>query len=303
MCVLCTDQQLLDLERFCTQEDFSTISVDPTFNLGSFYVTPISFQNLLVQTTSQSHPVILGPILIHQTKLFRPFHYFASTLTRLNPNLVNIRAFGTDGEPELIKAFKLVFTNAVHLRCANHLRRNIKDKLHALKLKAVAGEIISDIFGKQIGNAFESGLIDSETSQSFWQLLHKAKERWNNLERSCNPSMDPSFYDWFCKHKASEIVSCAILGVRKRAGFTSLYTTNNSESINHVIKQEVEWKENKLPILIQHLKNVVDRQVGEIEKAVIGRGEWEFSKDHLDLAVAESTWFSGETWGNDTSNN
>lgn len=76
----------------------------------------------------------------------------------LNPNLVNIRAFGTDGEPELIKAFKLVFTNAVHLRCANHLRRNIKDKL---KLKAVAGEIISDIFGKQIGNGFESGLIDS----------------------------------------------------------------------------------------------------------------------------------------------
>lgn len=48
MCVLCTDQQLLDLERFCTKEDFS---VDPTFNLGSFYVTPISYQNLLVQTT------------------------------------------------------------------------------------------------------------------------------------------------------------------------------------------------------------------------------------------------------------
>lgn len=118
------------------------------------------------------------------------------------------------------------------------------------------------------------------------------------LERSCKPSMDPSFYDWFCKHKASEFVSCAILGVRKRAGFTSLYTTNNSESINHVIKQEVEWKENKLPILIQHLNNVVDRQVGEIEKAVLSRGEWKFSKDHLDLAVAEGTWFSGETWDN-----
>ena len=34
MCVLSTDQQLLDLERFCTKEEFGIISVDPTFNLG-----------------------------------------------------------------------------------------------------------------------------------------------------------------------------------------------------------------------------------------------------------------------------
>ena len=33
MCVLSTDQQLLDLERFCTKEEFCIISVDPTFNL------------------------------------------------------------------------------------------------------------------------------------------------------------------------------------------------------------------------------------------------------------------------------
>ena len=32
-------------------------------------------------------------------------------------------------------------------------------------------------------------------------------------------------------------------------------------------------------------------------------GQWQFSKDYLDLAVAESTWFSGQRWGNNTSNN
>lgn len=133
MCVLSTDQQLLDLERFCTKEEFGIISVDPTFNLGSFYVTPITYQNLLVETSSHCHPVLLGPVLIHQTKQFRPFHYFASTLTRLNPNLANIRAFGTDGEPELIKAFKVVLSNAIHLRCANHLRQNIKDFITFVK--------------------------------------------------------------------------------------------------------------------------------------------------------------------------
>ena len=36
MCVVSTDQQLLDIERFCTGESASVLSVDTTFNLGSF---------------------------------------------------------------------------------------------------------------------------------------------------------------------------------------------------------------------------------------------------------------------------
>ena len=59
----------------------------------------------MVTTSQHSHPVMLGPILVHQTMTFRPFHYFASTLIRLNPLLTNLKCFGTDGEPELIKAF------------------------------------------------------------------------------------------------------------------------------------------------------------------------------------------------------
>lgn len=47
MCILATDQQLTDLERFCTRDPFGIIGIDPTFNLGPFYVTPITYQNLL----------------------------------------------------------------------------------------------------------------------------------------------------------------------------------------------------------------------------------------------------------------
>lgn len=36
MCILTTDQQLSDMERFCTNDPFSVVSVDPTFNLGPF---------------------------------------------------------------------------------------------------------------------------------------------------------------------------------------------------------------------------------------------------------------------------
>jgi hypothetical protein len=119
MCVLATDQQLCDLARFCLGNPSSVLSIDPTFNLGPFYVTPITYHNLLVKTKNVNHPIMLGPVLIHQTKMFRPFHYFASTLIRLNSKLVDLKAFGTDGEPELIKAFSVCFPNAAHLRCMN----------------------------------------------------------------------------------------------------------------------------------------------------------------------------------------
>ena len=90
MCILASDQQLMDIERFCTGDFTSVLSIDPTFNLGPFYVTPTTYHNLLVTTKNANHPILLGPILIHQTKTFRPFHYLASTLVRLNPRLINL---------------------------------------------------------------------------------------------------------------------------------------------------------------------------------------------------------------------
>ena len=130
------------MERFCTG-DAST-----TFNLGTFYVTPTTYHNILVETNSDNNPILLGPVLIHQTKTFRPFHYFASTMIRLNPQLISLKAFGTDGESELIKAFQMCFPNSVHLRCTNHLRQNVKDKLRDLNMsQIVSKEILADIFG------------------------------------------------------------------------------------------------------------------------------------------------------------
>ena len=187
MCILATDQQLVDMERFCTGDVLSVLSVDPTFNLGAFYVTPTTYHNLLVETKDGNNPILLGPILIHQTKTFRPFHYFASTMIRLNPQLANLKAFGTDGESELIKAFQMCFPKAVHLRCTNHLRQNVKDKLHNLNVsQSVSKEILADIFGTRIGTHFESGLADAQSEAVFKKSLERLKARWNNLEKSCN---------------------------------------------------------------------------------------------------------------------
>ena len=232
---------------------------------------------------------------MHQTKTFQPFHYFASTLIHLNPKLINIRSFGTDGEPELIKAFKICFPKAIHLRCVNHLRQNIKDKLRLIGItQGDCKEFLNDIFGVQRREHFEVGLIYAEFEAIFSTALMRLKDKWNNLERSfIAQGSPPKFYDWFLKYKVSDI-TCVLPEVRKRAGMESTchFTTNTSESMNNMIKQEVQWKENKLPLLIEHLKSIVARQRSKLDKAVIGRGEWNFIYPYDCLKVPDSEWFS-----------
>lgn len=100
--------------------------------------------------------------------------------------------------------------------------------------------------------------------------LEHLKHCWNNLERSyISHCSNPQFHSWFLKYKASEIKECVLPAVRVKAGLdpTHKFTTNISESINHVIKQEVDWKENKLPVLIDHLKAITGQHDEELKKS------------------------------------
>ena len=168
----------------------------------------------------------------------------------------------------------------------------MKYKLLSLGVsQSVSSEFLADIFGVQKGSKFEH----ANSKASFDTALEHLKHRWNNLERSCISSIaDPQFYSWFLKYKAADIKACVLPSVRVNAGFDSTrkFTTNMSESINHVIKQEVDWKESKLPVLIDHLKMVVDQHVNELQKAVIARGEWKFISPYKHLQIPQAIWFS-----------
>ena len=49
--VLAEDHQIADLVRFCTSSiEFGILTVDPTFSLGQFDVTPITYRHLLLAT-------------------------------------------------------------------------------------------------------------------------------------------------------------------------------------------------------------------------------------------------------------
>ena len=63
-CILGFDWQLRDLATFCTdQQEFSLFEAHPTFNLGKFNVTVMSYQNLkVIDRTSGKHPTMIRPL-------------------------------------------------------------------------------------------------------------------------------------------------------------------------------------------------------------------------------------------------
>ena len=112
-----------DVERFCTGTSSSVLSIDRTFNLGPFvsHQRPTTIYLLRQQEVTILH-ILLGTILIKKHS-----YYLVSTLIRLNR--LELKAYGTDGEPELIKAFGIYFPEAIHLRCTNHHDETSKKKI------------------------------------------------------------------------------------------------------------------------------------------------------------------------------
>lgn len=68
--VLASNVQLAEIKKFCTEEVmFTVMQIDPTFNLGPYECTPVSYQNLLLERKSTGKPpVFVGPVLIHYKK-------------------------------------------------------------------------------------------------------------------------------------------------------------------------------------------------------------------------------------------
>ena len=288
LCVLSTDLQLKQVQLCCTDpECFSILSVDPTFNLGSFFVTPLVFlQKAFVSKRTGKSPIFLGPILIHQRMNTEAYSYFTYQLQILLPSLRGIKAFGTDGEVALANAFENAFPKALHLRCLKHFRDNIESKLKSLNLEPTScEEILADIFGTADSEQTQLGLVDAVDPSDFGTKLNALQERWNNFEISGKMvvclevnSSEPEFYNWFVSEKSSVVRNNMIQSVRKEAKLAGdppeKFYTNASECINNVLKLKVDRKLQSLTEFVDHAQELVSVYEKNIERAFSQRGDW-----------------------------
>ena len=74
--VLASDQQLVDVERFCCKSPFCVLTIDPTFSLGDFDVTPTTYRHLLlVSKRTGKPPVMIGPTMVHYSSTYKFFAF------------------------------------------------------------------------------------------------------------------------------------------------------------------------------------------------------------------------------------
>lgn len=107
-CVLALDDQLKNVVRFCTNPRASSVfGIDPTFNLGKFYVTLTTFTYTQVTNKATNvSPTFFGPMFVHTEKSYESYYQFFSTLVKLETRIVDIVAVGTDGEAAIVQALK-----------------------------------------------------------------------------------------------------------------------------------------------------------------------------------------------------
>jgi len=106
--VLGSSTQFQNLKTYCTSELVASIlTVDPTFNIGKYSVTPVTYQDLLlVSKRTGEHPICIGPILISQNLTKEVYTDFVYCIQKNCPGLKEeLRAFGTDGEKPLEQSF------------------------------------------------------------------------------------------------------------------------------------------------------------------------------------------------------
>ena len=297
MMVLAFDWILDDVVRFCTVPgNFSVLSVDPTFSLGSFDVTVTTYGHLMLnpKDKSFSHPTMIGPLFVHVRKDFSAYHFFASSLVSLRHELHQLQSFGSDGEAALVKAFSTVFFKASHLRCFLHFRENIERKLSELNIpKETAKESVKDVFGCVA--SCQKGLVDARDGVELGDMFSSTKQIWNEREKFSSP---PVFYTWFGDH-CLDVVRCSMLAsVREEAGLGSPpepFYTNAVESKNNILKQHLHRKSSSLPEFVEGMKTLLQQQYQEIQKAVPSMGEYRIASKYLHLAYDHQKWFKMST--------
>jgi len=125
--ILHTDEQLLDVKRFCCSAPAGQTTVlasDKTFNLTEVHVTMAVYKNLaLCREGTHKHPIMTGPIFVHGTSDYDTYSVFFDYLKRKLRQCSSQPVLGSDDEKAMRKAMKDAFPYAGSLVCERHFKK------------------------------------------------------------------------------------------------------------------------------------------------------------------------------------
>ena len=268
---LYTAQQITDIKRFCCRENGTVLSIDKTYNLGEFFVTPTVYKDLSVvrRTPLTGHPICIGPTFIHTNSTAKTYSsFFHDIADNLSDQEISLLTIGTDEEPAFKNAIRRCFNGATHVLCTRHLKQNanryMEDEVGIPSRDRQ--ELLNKIFGRD-------GLIDSKDIdvQNFrLSYIH------DFIDKIDNSSSEKTFRKYF-DDRLYPLIHSNVIGPVRRGKINANWTNNNSESANHVLKAAASWKARDLPSFIDMWKKIIEGEAFERERAVRGAGNFKLS--------------------------
>ena len=311
--ILGTDVMCRDLARFSTSEELShPISIDPTFNMGQFEVTPVVYKHLfLTSKRTRNSPIFLGPTMIHHRKDFETYKVLSSTCVASIKGLEKCKGYITDGEEALDRAWKTDLTKATHLRCVKHFKGNCKQKLNEIGIRERKNQkfFLEKVFGAPEKS---EGIVDAEDKRDVKQRLDSCKDALDKEEievlqkkNDYQPKFSKYLFD-----KQNMIGKTMTLKSRRDAGMPTDRNgkpirpyTNTSESMNNVMAQAKlnylranNKRQNEGLSKLEFTKNVFEeihnKEQEELKMAVCGLSEeYELADAAAHLTIPVDTWF------------
>ena len=268
-------EQIEDLSRFCFSGSVAkntVIGIDKTFNLTNFHVTATTFINLsLLRQSTNDHSIFIGPILIHGNSTRKNFNEFFSILSNELSDTVSPPIFGTDEETAMRNAIKHCFPTSKLLTCTRHLKENTARNLR-ISTEQIQKEIIHKISGSGGLSSSSNDLVfdirKCEISDFIQQHTPSFTHYFNNLAAMIKENIDISTH----------------------ANIDMNWTNNNSESINHVLKQSINWKPKPVTELVDEIHNLVKMQYREMDRAFLGLGNYVLAPEYSHYKITQSTW-------------
>jgi len=68
------------------------------------------------------------------------------------------------------------------------------------------------------------------------------------------------------------------------------WTNNNCESVNHVLKQAIDWKAQPLTDLVNTLHDIVKAQYRELERCLFGMGDFKLCEEFRHFCLTPTAW-------------
>ena len=74
-----------------------------------------------------------------------------------------------------------------------------------------------------------------------------------------------------------------------------MWTHNNSELLNHVLKQAIDWKSQPLLDIVNILTKIIKTQFKDLKRALVNTGEYRLCDSHKQFSVTKTAWVSKTT--------